>query len=134
MHAEDKKGIITVSEEGRRFLALISFVGPGGTTVVVEAADADLAQPADESSTSEVSRGLRRRPAGVVPADRTLEDALEVVRPAVSAVTDLMHAVSPDEWEVTFGITLSAQVGAFIARGAVGGNFQVRMTWKSTKA
>jgi hypothetical protein len=42
-----------------------------------------------------------------------------------------MHAVSPQEWEVTFGITLSAEAGAFIARATMGGNFQVRMMWKA---
>jgi hypothetical protein len=69
-----------------------------------------------------------------VPADRTLDDALEAVQPAVKAMAELMRAIAPEEWEVIFGITLSAQAGAFIARAAVGDNFQIRMTWKPTDA
>jgi hypothetical protein len=42
-----------------------------------------------------------------------------------------MQTISPEEWEVTFGITLSAGAGAFIARATMGGNFQVRMLWKA---
>ena len=55
------------------------------------------------------------------------------MRPAVGAVADLMHSVSPQEWEVTFGITLSAETGAFIARASMGGNFQVRMLWNAAR-
>jgi hypothetical protein len=67
----------------------------------------------------------------VVPAGRSLETALAAVRPAVQAVIRLMHEMAPDDWEVTFGIKLSAQTGALIARGGLEGNFQVRMTWQA---
>jgi hypothetical protein len=113
-------------------VGLISFEGPDGTKVLVEPVDPQLAEP-DGARSGEVTRGLltHTRADEVVPADRTLDAALAAVRPAVSAVADLMHAVSPQEWEVTFGITLSAETGAFIARATVGGNFQVRMMWKA---
>jgi hypothetical protein len=113
-------------------VGLISFEAPDGTKVLVEPVDPQLAEP-DGGSSGEVTRGLFTRPRAseVVPADRTLDAALAAVRPAVGAVADLMHAVSPQEWEVTFGITLSAEAGAFIARAAIGGNFQVRMMWKA---
>ena len=115
-------------------MGLISFEGPDGTKVLVEPVDPRLAEP-EGGGSGEVTRGLftHTPTAEVVPADRTLEAALGAVRPAVGAVTDLMHAVAPQEWEVTFGITLSAEAGAFIARAAVGGNFQVRMFWKAAK-
>jgi hypothetical protein len=100
--------------------------------VLVEPVDPQLAVP-EAGSSGEVTRGLfgAARTSEVVPADRTLDAALAAVRPAVGAVADLMHAVSPQEWEVTFGITLSAEAGAFIARASMGGNFQVRMLWKA---
>jgi hypothetical protein len=113
-------------------VGLISFEGPDGTNVLVEPVDPRFAEP-EGGSSGEVTRGLftGAHTGEVVPADRTLNAALAAVRPAVSAVADLMHAVSPQEWEVTFGITLSAETGAFIARATMGGNFQVRMTWKA---
>ena len=113
-------------------MGLISFEGPDGAKVLVEPVDPRLAEP-EGGSSGEVTRGLFTRPRTdeVVPADRTLDAALAAVRPAVGAVADLMHAVSPQEWEVTFGITLSAEAGAFIARATMGGNFQVRMLWKA---
>lgn len=114
-------------------MAVISFEGPGGATVFVEASDPKLAESAN-ADTEHVTRGLGRQRAEVLRADRTLEVALEGVRPTISAVADLMRAVSPDEWEVTFGISLSAQAGALIARASVAGNFQIRMSWNSTTA
>ena len=113
-------------------MGLISFEGPDGTNVLVEPVDPRLAEP-EGGRSGEVTRGLFNRvPTGeVVPADRSLNAALAAVRPAVGAVADLMHSVSPQEWEVTFGITLSAEAGAFIARATMGGNFQVRMMWKA---
>ena len=114
-------------------MGLISFEAPDGTKVLVEPVEPQLAEPEGRSS-GEVTRGLFTHvgPDEVVPADRTLDAALAAVRPAVGAVADLMHAVSPQEWEVTFGITLSAEAGAFIARATMGGNFQVRMMWKAS--
>jgi len=113
-------------------VGLISFEAPDGTKVLVEPVEPQLAELECRSS-GEVTRGLFPHPRTdeVVPADRTLDAALAAVRPAVGAVADLMHAVSPQEWEVTFGITLSAEAGAFIARATMGGNFQVRMMWKA---
>jgi hypothetical protein len=118
-------------------VGLISFEGPDGTKVLVEPVDPQLAEP-EGGSSGEVTRGLFKGASTgeVVPADRTLDAALAAVRPAVGAATNLMHAVSTQEWEVTewevtFGITLSAEAGAFIARATMGGNFQVRMMWKS---
>ena len=113
-------------------MGLISFEAPDGTKVLVEPVDPQLAEP-EGGGSREVTRGLftGARTGEVVPADRTLEAALAAVRPAVGAVADLMQTVSPQEWEVIFGITLSAEAGAFIARATMGGNFQVRMMWKA---
>jgi hypothetical protein len=114
-------------------VVLVEFPVDGGGSVLVETDEPKPIQRAQDAE-RQVVRGLHPReaePGEVVPAGRSLETALAAVRPAVQAVIRLMHEMAPDDWEVTFGIKLSAQTGALIARGGLEGNFQVRMTWQA---
>ena len=78
---------------------------------------------------------------GMVPAARagematkatqTLQEALEQVRPGAEAVVAKLREMSarPDEMEVTFGLKMSAEAGAFIASASTEANFSVLLRW-----
>ena len=61
-------------------------------------------------------------------ARENLEDALNRVIPATKSVVTQLKSIRPDEIEVTFGITLSMQAGAFITAGS-DANFGVTVRW-----
>ncbi|MCX4529865.1 CU044_2847 family protein [Streptomyces sp. NBC_01551] len=67
---------------------------------------------------------------------RTLQDALSRVRPAVDAVVDQLRsaALPPDEVNVQFGIKITAEAGAVIAKAATEANFTVSATWVSERS
>ncbi len=79
--------------------------------------------------------------AGIVPvatpeevagkATQTFENALDHVRPVASAFIDKVRALHdpPDRVEVMFGLTMSVDAGAIIAKTGVGANFKVTLTW-----
>jgi Trypsin-co-occurring domain 1 len=100
--------------------SLIEFRLEDGTSVFVEA----------ESSGREAVRGGR---AGglAMEAGETFESALARVQPAAFAIVELLRAISdaPEEIEVEFGIQLSAEVGAFVARASGDANFRVALRW-----
>ncbi|MFF3859535.1 CU044_2847 family protein [Streptomyces sp. NPDC002209] len=62
---------------------------------------------------------------------RTLQEALSRVGPAVDAVIGQLRsaAVVPDEVNVQFGIKITAEAGAVIAKAATEANFTVSATW-----
>lgn len=100
---------------------LVEFRLESGGSVVIEA----------ESSAGAVTRGLG--PADLqVEAGQTLEAALERVQPAAVAIVERLRllADAPDEIEVEFGVQLSAEIGAFIAKAAGDANFRVALRWK----
>lgn len=100
---------------------LIEFRLEDGTPVFIEA----------ESISREVTRGGR---AGqlAVEASETFESALARVQPAAVALVDRLRALAeaPEEIEVEFGIQLSAEVGAFVAKAAGDANFRVALRWR----
>ncbi|MEU0429674.1 CU044_2847 family protein [Streptomyces canus] len=60
----------------------------------------------------------------------TLQQMLDPVRDAAAAVLDQLRQASPDEVEVEFGVDLSAQAGAVIAKGDSAVHFKVRVLWQ----
>ena len=115
-------------------LSLVEFPLKDGGSVLIETDERALAPDASPSGRP-ATRGLRPAapaPTEIIPAAHSLESALEAVRPVLESVTRLIHEIAPDDWEVTFGIKLNAQAGAFIARAGLEGNFQIRMTWKAS--
>ena len=108
---------------------LVEFPLREGGTVVVEVDDA-----ASTNGPGLINGGVRRglSPAELVGrADQTVEAALGRVRPAAVAVVDALRGMAdaPDEVEVTFGIRLSGEVGAVIAKTAAEANFEVKLRW-----
>jgi Trypsin-co-occurring domain 1 len=101
----------------------VEFSSKQGTSIVVE-----VEEPQPE--TGEVRAG---RPSAVAAkAKQTLEDSLDVVKPAAEALVDKLKnlASAPDEVGIEFGIKLSAEAGAFIASASTEANFSVKLTWK----
>lgn len=87
-----------------------------------------------QASEDELPGGLELaalRPGEVVArVERSLEQALDQLRPAVAAVRDRLAAMAPDEMAVEFGIVLGAETGAVVAKGTAEVHFTVSLTWK----
>ncbi|PZT69560.1 hypothetical protein DN402_23840 [Streptomyces sp. SW4] len=99
--------------------ALVEFRTEDGAQVVVEAVD-------EESGARLVSRGD-----GPARATRTFEGALDGVRAAAESALRVFRdgSLRPDTVELEFGVRLSAETGAIIAKGAAEGHLVVKLTW-----
>jgi hypothetical protein len=100
---------------------IVEFGVEGGPSLVVEVDDA-------------VSGGVVRsaRPGEVVvQAGETLEEALDRAMPATQALIERLKSIAsgPDAIEVQFGLKLSGQLGAVLAKTGAEGNFSVKLTW-----
>lgn len=64
-------------------------------------------------------------------ATQTFEEALERIKPGAEAVIAKLRTMTakPDEMEVTFGLKMSAEAGAFIASASTEANFTVLLRW-----
>ncbi|MFJ3339489.1 CU044_2847 family protein [Streptomyces sp. NPDC086766] len=100
---------------------LVAFQSAEGGSVLVEVR---------EQAAGPVTRGLR---GATVPerAERTFEEAVRHVQPAVEAVVAQFRSVTQavDEIHVEFGLNLHAEAGAFIAAASTTANFSVALTW-----
>lgn len=68
---------------------------------------------------------------GPAQAARTFEGALEGVRAAASAALRVFRdgSLRPDAVEIEFGVRLSAEAGAVIAKGTTEGHLVVKLSW-----
>jgi len=98
---------------------LARFPLEGGGSVVVEI------DPVP--GTSRVSR----RDDLVEDAKGSFEAALANVKEAATAALDTFRSMArgPDEVELKFGVKLTAQAGAVIAKTGLEGNFEVKLKW-----
>ncbi|WP_053754773.1 CU044_2847 family protein [Streptomyces sp. MMG1533] len=98
---------------------LVEFETADGAVVSVEAVE-------ERSGSRLVSRGD-----GTVQAARTFEGALEGVRAAASSALRVFRdgSLRPDGIEIEFGVKLSAETGAIIAKGTAEGHLVVKLTW-----
>jgi hypothetical protein len=98
---------------------LVEFRTGDGAVVAVEAVE-------ERSGSRLVSRGD-----GTVQATRTFEGALEGVRSAAESALRVFRdgSLKPDGVEIEFGVKLSAETGAFIAKGTAEGHLVVKLTW-----
>ncbi|MEU2236769.1 CU044_2847 family protein [Streptomyces vietnamensis] len=85
--------------------------------------EADNLQPGQRS----VSRGGN----SLVRAGQTLDDALAGIRTAAESALAVFRGGSlrPDGVELEFGVKLTAEAGAVIAKTAVEGHLVVRLSW-----
>jgi hypothetical protein len=101
---------------------LIEVPVEGGGRLLVQVSDAEL--PGDLQLAS-------MRPGEVVArARQSLEQSLDLIKPAVRAVLDRLVAMSPDEVNVEFGLTLGAETGLVVAKGTSEMHFAVTLAWK----
>ena len=105
---------------------LVEFPAEDGSAVLVEVSD---------RSTGVVVRGIHG-PSVSERAQRTFEDAIYRVQPAMHAVVSHIQsaAQSPDEVQVEFGLNLHAEAGAFIAAASATANFTVTLTWRRNES
>ncbi|MCX5168842.1 CU044_2847 family protein [Streptomyces antibioticus] len=98
---------------------LVEFTTDSGAVVSVEAA------PEGRPGSRLVSRD------GTVRATRTFEGALEGVRTAAESALRVFRdgSLRPDGVEIEFGVKLTAETGAVIAKGTAEGHLVVRLTW-----
>ncbi|MGQ4387500.1 CU044_2847 family protein [Streptomyces sp. SAS_270] len=98
---------------------LVEFRTHDGTPVVVETAE-------DESGSRLVARND-----GTVQAARTFEGSLEGVRAAAESALRVFRdgSLRPDSVEIEFGVKLTAEAGALIAKSAVEGHLVVKLSW-----
>ncbi|HVX46857.1 MAG TPA: CU044_2847 family protein [Mycobacteriales bacterium] len=103
---------------------LAQFPLKGGGSVVVEVAE----QP----GVARISRGDR----SLQRATETFEEALTDIREAAGTVLDQFRSMThrPDSVEVTFGLSMDAQVGAVLVRGGLEATFQVTLRWDASES
>ncbi len=106
---------------------LVEFPSDSGEPILVEVEDLG---PTDGTT----RRGLSAS-AVVERAQTSFEDALEKAQPIASGLIGRLRSMadSPDEVQVEFGLSLSANAGAILVAGAsAGANYKVTLKW--TKA
>ncbi|GAA2732474.1 CU044_2847 family protein [Streptomyces nogalater] len=98
---------------------LLEFRTEDGALVVVDGVNA-------RSGARLVSRGD-----GPAQAARTFEGALDGVRAAAAAALRVFRdgSLRPDAVEIEFGVRLSAEAGAVIAKGSTEGHLVVKLSW-----
>jgi len=108
---------------------LVEFPSDSGDPIVVEVEDIELA-----GGGGTTRRGLS--PSGVIDrAQTSFEDALEKAQPMASGLVSKLRSIadSPDEVQVEFGLSLSANAGAILVAGAsAGANYKVTLKWTKT--
>ncbi|MEU2924801.1 CU044_2847 family protein [Streptomyces sp. NPDC007251] len=102
---------------------LLEFTTDDGAVVVVESAEPG-------TGTRLVGRG-DGGPAA--QASRTFEGALDGVRSAAQSALRVFRdgSLRPDSVELEFGVKLTAEAGAVIAKGAAEGQLVVRLAWSA---
>ncbi len=110
---------------------LAAFTTHDGATFVAEVDD-----PADARDPSRVMRGGGARTELIAESSQALEAALGGVKQAAEAMFQRLStlATPPDETTVEFGVKLSAETGAVIAKAATEANFTVTLKWKRAPA
>lgn len=106
---------------------LVEFTSESGEVIVVEAEEFS-------SNGGPTRRGLSSTEI-VERAQTSFEDALEKAQPIATGLIGRLKNIadSPDEVQVEFGLTLSANVGAvLVAAGSAGANYKVTLKWNKT--
>jgi Trypsin-co-occurring domain 1 len=88
---------------------------------------------ATQNSGARVMRGSASE-AALAQASTTFESALENVRIAADGILQQLRSLAqpPDEVAVEFGVKMSAESGAIIAKASGEANFKINLTWKKS--
>jgi Trypsin-co-occurring domain 1 len=66
----------------------------------------------------------------IVDAGRRLEEVFGSVRPALQTLSRMLREFGPEEHEIEFGMKLTLEAGAIVARTSSEANFVVKLRWK----
>jgi hypothetical protein len=99
---------------------LVSFPSDAGSPLIVQVSENDYG----------VER-VAREDGGIIQASEKLEEALGRTMPTLRSIVGSIRSLAPDEAEIEFGITLSAEAGVVVAKTAVEGHFTVTLSWTS---
>lgn len=86
------------------------------------------------------ARGAVRGPAArlevLAESGKTFETALKNVEQAAEALMKRLRSLSkqPDEVTVEFGVKMSTEGGAIIAKASAEANFKITLNWKASEA
>jgi hypothetical protein len=102
----------------------IEFPLEDGSTIVVE-----VQEPEGERGMRRAARGSEEEPE---KAPQTFEHALSKIRPATEKVIATLRGLvqKPDEIEMEFGFSLSAEAGVIIASASTQANYRVTLRWR----
>jgi len=102
------------------------FLTADGAVVRVECAGAGVEEPYGMQPVGRSSAA-----AGVQRAAATFEEALSGVRAAAESALAVFRdgRLKPDEVEIEFGVKLSAEAGALIARTSADAHLTVKLSW-----
>lgn len=70
----------------------------------------------------------------ITDASESFEEAIDSVLEHAKQVLDSLEKLLPSEAEIEFGIKLTAQAGAILAKAGGEANFSVKLTWKGGTA
>ncbi len=115
---------------------LVEFPTDDGSVIVIEIeAQADGEQSRQLRAQLKEPQGVEpvaRGPAEIIAkAQRSFEQALERVKPIATGLKAKLGSLHdpPDEIEVEFGLNMSIEGGAIVAKGGVGANFKIKLKW-----
>ncbi|MEU1629650.1 CU044_2847 family protein [Streptomyces sp. NPDC020096] len=99
---------------------LVEFATDSGANVVVAVDDLERG-----------SRLVSRGDGSLAQATRTFDGALEGVHAAAESALRIFRdgRLKPDAVEIEFGVKLTAEAGAVIAKSAVEGHLVVKLSW-----
>lgn len=105
---------------------LIEFPLDDGGSMIVEV---------DEPRTAAGMERVTRPGEIAAKARETFESSIERIKPGAEAIIKKLGSLSdaPHEIEVEFGITLSAEAGAFIASVGAEANYKVVLKWNRSR-
>ena len=105
---------------------LVKFTLEDGSTILIEAEEAEI-----EGETISVSRSSTTR--GITDIrNKTFEESLSIVKPVANNILNQVQGIvnQPNEVQVSFGISIDLKAGMFISANT-DANFNVTLTWKS---
>jgi hypothetical protein len=102
----------------------VEFPLEDGSSIVLE-----VNEPEEERGSRRAARGTEEEPE---KAPQTFEQALSKIRPATEKVIATLRGLiqKPDEVEMEFGFSLSAEAGVIIASASTQANYRVTLRWK----
>ncbi|MGB6064586.1 MAG: CU044_2847 family protein [Desulfomonilaceae bacterium] len=106
--------------------SLVKIATSAGGSIVMEVEDG--------AATGPMTKAAARPGAKLTEAKVALEEALEEFKTPLKGMLEKLRQLAqplPQQIEVEFGFTFSAEVGLVVAKGTTGANFKVKLTWKN---